>query len=148
MPTGFARLLTHGCLHCECQAQTSESPEADKQVRPDEPQPGAIAIPKTPRQRDREHLRFVTRQPCLVCGRQPCDPRHLRFAQPKGLTQKVSDEFTVPLCRAHHRELHRTGKEIDWWSRIGINPLNCARQLWLATHPFTCNHEIILRSTV
>ena len=65
-----------------------------------------------------------------------CDPHHLRFAQPRGLTQKVSDEFTVPLCRAHHRELHRTGKEVDWWSRIGIDPLNCARQLWLATHPF------------
>jgi hypothetical protein len=38
-------------------------------------------------------------------------PTHLRFAQPRGLGQKVSDEFTVPLCREHHRELHRAGKE-------------------------------------
>ena len=51
------------------------------------------------------------------------------------LAQKVSDEFTVPLCRAHHRELHRAGKEGDWWSRTGFEPLNSARRLWLETHP-------------
>ena len=48
---------------------------------------------------------------------------------------KVSDEFTVPLCRAHHRELHRTGKETDWWSKMGIEPLGFARELWLGTRP-------------
>ena len=39
------------------------------------------------------------------------DPHHLRFAQPRALGLKVSDEFTVPLCRGHHRELHRAGNE-------------------------------------
>ena len=76
-----------------------------------------LALPETKRLRDKQHLRFVAKQPCLVCGREPCDPHHLRFAQPRGLGQKVSDEFTVPLCRAHHRELHRAGKESDWWAR-------------------------------
>jgi hypothetical protein len=83
--------------------------------------------------RDKQHLRFVAKQPCLVCGREPCDPHHLRFAQPRGLGQEISDEFTVPLCRAHHRELHRAGKEKDWWSKNGIEPLSLARVLWIQT---------------
>jgi len=94
-----------------------------------------LSLPEPRRQRDRDHLRFVAKQPCLVCGRQPSDPHHLRFAQGRGLGQKVSDEFTVPLCRAHHRELHRAGKEVEWWSRIGIEPLQPARTLWCLTHP-------------
>jgi Rad52/22 family double-strand break repair protein len=64
----------------------------------------ALAEPK--RIRDKAHLKFVASQPCSVCGRQPSDPHHLRFAQPRGLGLKVSDEFTVPLCRVHHRQLH------------------------------------------
>ncbi|QDW41821.1 DUF968 domain-containing protein [Bradyrhizobium sp. KBS0727] len=94
-----------------------------------------LALPETKRLRDKQHLRFVAKQPCLVCGREPCDPHHLRFAQARGLGQKVSDEFTVPLCRAHHRELHRAGKERDWWSKMAIDPLGSARDLWLGTHP-------------
>jgi hypothetical protein len=46
--------------------------------------------------RDKAHLRFVASQSCLICGRQPSDPHHLRFAQPRALGLKVSDEFTVP----------------------------------------------------
>jgi hypothetical protein len=100
-----------------------------------EPLASQITLQEPKRLRDKQHLRFVAKQPCLVCGREPSDPRHLRFAQARGLAQKVSDEFTVPLCRAHHRELHRAGKEIDWWSRTGIEPLQSARSLWSLTHP-------------
>jgi hypothetical protein len=94
-----------------------------------------LTLPETKRLRDKQHLRFVAKQPCLVCGREPCDPHHLRFAQPRGLGQKVSDEFTVPLCRAHHRELHRAGREIDWWSTKSLDPLESARSLWVVAHP-------------
>jgi hypothetical protein len=69
-----------------------------------------LAEPK--RLRDKAHLKFVASQPCLVCGRQPSDPHHLRFAQPRAIGLKVSDEFTVALCRGHHRELHQTGNEV------------------------------------
>ena len=44
--------------------------------------------------------------------------------------RKVSDEFTVPLCRAHHRELHHSGNEAAWWHDMGIDPLEIARELW------------------
>ena len=92
-----------------------------------------IAEPK--RLRDKAHLKFVASQPCLVCGRQPSDPHHLRFAQPRALGLKVSDEFTVPLCRGHHRQLHQAGNEVAWWERLKIKPLETAKTLWEQTHP-------------
>ena len=58
-----------------------------------------LAISEPRRLRDKVHLRFVAKQPCLICERLPCDAHHLRFAQGRGLGLKVSDEFTVPLCR-------------------------------------------------
>ena len=74
-------------------------------------------------------------QPCLVCGRHPSDPHHLRFAQPRALGVKVSDEFTVPLCRGHHSQLHQASNEIVWWTTNNIDALPVARQLWEQTHP-------------
>ena len=95
---------------------------------------GRIA-PKTIRLRDKAHRKFVGSQPCLVCGRSPTDAHHLRFAQPRALGRKVSDEFTVPVCRVHHRELHRHGDEATWWQTIKIDPLPVARRLWLHARP-------------
>jgi ERF superfamily len=91
--------------------------------------------PEPRRVRDRDHVRYVAQQACLVCGRQPCDAHHLRFAQDRALGRKVSDEFTVPLCRGHHRELHRHGDEAAWWQKSGFDPIGSARALWLETHP-------------
>jgi hypothetical protein len=85
--------------------------------------------------RDREHVRSVTRNGCLVCGRTPSDAHHLRFTQKRALGRKVSDEFTVPLCRGHHRELHRHGDEPAWWTKLGLDPRDAARTLWLQSHP-------------
>ena len=85
------------------------------------------------RYRDKAHLQFVAYQPCLICGRLPCDPHHIRFAQKRALGRKVSDEFSVPLCRLHHRELHRSGNERRWWKGVGIDPLKIARALWKRT---------------
>jgi hypothetical protein len=95
---------------------------------------GPIA-PKTIRLRDKDHRKFVASQPCLLCGRLPADAHHLRFAQPRALGRKVSDEFTVPVCRVHHRELHRHGDEAAWWQKTKIDPLPIARRLWLHARP-------------
>jgi hypothetical protein len=94
-----------------------------------------LALPVSRRIRDREHVKSVAQQPCLVCGRRPADAHHLRFAQSPALGRKVSDEFTVPLCRGHHREIHRCGDEAVWWKKTGIDPSAAARVLWLKTHP-------------
>ena len=93
----------------------------------------AIAEPK--RLRDKAHLKFVASQPCLICGRQPSDPHHLGFAQPRAIGLKVSDEFTVPLCRGHHRQLHQAGNEEAWWTARKIAALAIAKDLWAETRP-------------
>jgi ERF superfamily len=85
------------------------------------------------RYRDRAHLKFVAGQPCLVCGRSPSDPHHLRFMQPRALGRRVSDEFAVPLCRTHHRALHRRGDETIWWMSVDLDPVAVAQRLWHQT---------------
>ncbi len=90
-----------------------------------------VAAPR--RYRNREHLRHVAQQACLICGRKQSDPHHLRFLQPRALGRKVSDEFAVPLCRSHHRAVHRAGDEQAWWKAAGIDPVKVARQLWRQT---------------
>ena len=94
-----------------------------------------LAHPEPRRFRDKDHVKFVAKQPCLICGRRPSDSHHLRFAQHRALGRKVSDEFTVPLCRGHHREVHRCGDEAAWWIKAGVDPNMAARALWLETHP-------------
>ena len=91
------------------------------------------ALGKTVRVRDKDHRRFVLRQACLVCGRVPSDPHHLTFTQPRALGRRVSDEFIVPICRVHHRELHRSGDELARWRRLNIDPLPVALRLWQQT---------------
>src|SRR6516164_2058555 len=110
---------------------TSQKPstEAKKRARGR----AARALGKTVRLRDKGHRRFVLRQPCLVCGRVPSDPHHLTFTQPRALGYRVSDEFTVPVCRIHHRELHRSGDEAGWWQKLNIDPLPVALRLWQHT---------------
>jgi hypothetical protein len=88
---------------------------------------------KTARQRSKRHLRFVASQPCLICKAWPCDAHHLKFAQARSLSMKVSDEFTVPLCRSHHQELHRHGNEAAWWANVQVAPLEVAKRLWETT---------------
>jgi ERF superfamily len=85
---------------------------------------------KTIRLRDKDHCKFVASQPCIVCGRTPSEAHHIRFAQPRALGRKVSDEYTVPICRVHHRDLHGYGDEASWWAGVGIDPLPIALELW------------------
>ena len=115
--------------------------DGDRKSRPKEHQrvpaidKSVLALPVPRRVRDRDHVKCVAKQPCLICGRRPADAHHLRLAQSRALGRKVSDEFTVPLCRGHHREVHRCGDEAAWWNKVGIDPTVTARALWLKTHP-------------
>jgi hypothetical protein len=119
-------------------APARPAPGSNGPKRRPKPRPvdkSALTLPEPRRVRDRDHVRYVARQPCLICGRQPADAHHLRFAQGRALGRKVSDEFTVPLCRGHHRELHRHGDEAASWTKVGIDPTVPARAQWLETHP-------------
>jgi hypothetical protein len=108
---------------------------ADQGLKTPQTNKSVLVLSEPRRIRDRDHIRHVIKQPCLICGRRPSDPHHLRFAQSRALGRKVSDEFTVPLCRGHHREVHRCGNEAAWWNKAGIDPTVVARALWLETHP-------------
>ena len=101
----------------------------------------ALAMPEPRRVRARAHVGFVAQHPCLICGRRPADAHHLRFVQSKALGRKVSDEFIVPLCRGHHREVHRCGDEAVWWKNVGIDPTLAARSFWLESHPQPAGEE-------
>jgi DNA recombination protein Rad52 len=105
--------------------------------------PAQLLIPKEKRIRNKGHLTFVASQPCLVCGRNPAQAHHIRFAQPSALGLKVSDEFTVPLCNGHHDSLHHTGDERAWWARHGIiEPLKFAARLWAASRQRSTGNEL------
>jgi hypothetical protein len=113
-------------LRAEETSKRSASSSIDKSL---------LTLPEPRRIRDKDHVRFVAKQPRLICGRQPADAHHLRFTQLQAIGRKVSDEFTVPLCWGHHREIHRCGNETGWWKNSGIDPTVNARVLWLKTHP-------------
>jgi hypothetical protein len=105
-------------------ATNAEDQNAERMVTP---------LRKEMRRRNKAHLAFVAAQPCLICRRAPCDAHHLKFAQPRSLGRKVSDEFAVPLCREHHHELHRHGNEMAWWANLQIDALKEAKELWAVT---------------
>lgn len=129
-------VVTKDTAHTRQQLQVQ--PSADMPIAPTSPDPkqaridkSVLTISEPKRHRDKTHLRFVGSRPCIVCGRQPSDAHHLRFAQPRALGMKVSDEFTVPLCREHHRQLHHAGNEQAWWHNLSIKPLPIAQELWM-----------------
>lgn len=132
------------------QSPTSESQNGE-QVRSEPRKPLRIkpaseevtVLKKPVRERDRGHLKFVAGQPCLVCGRTPSDPHHIRFADSWTVGRKVSDRFTVPLCRIHHHELHRRGNERVWWQQQGIDPLLRADGLWKMTHTLAADGSFL-----
>ena len=150
-PPGRAELMAALRASVELAAAKEAALPANRRrrkSRPHEPQPaapplppvnnavlwhvdkGALPLSEPRRYRDRAHLEFVASQPCLLCGRQPCDAHHLRFMQPRALGRRVSDEFAVPLCRNHHRALHRSGDEAAWWTSANIDAIAVAHRLW------------------
>jgi hypothetical protein len=134
-PSPVANDISAGEGAMTAEATSQQESEASR-IGSDEPRgidKSVLAVAAPWRYRNREHLRFVARQPCLVCGRKPSDPHHLRYMQPRALGRKASDEFTVPLCRVHHRAAHRAGDERAWWKAAAIDPMKFARRLWKQT---------------
>jgi hypothetical protein len=53
-----------------------------------------------------------------------------RWRKARALGLKFSNEFTVPLCRDHHRALLQAGNEVAWWHDLDIKALEIAKGLW------------------
>jgi hypothetical protein len=133
-PTSTAdQLQTDSPTAPQLDARQSSAPAELKLTSP-EVGHRAVPIPKAVRKRNKAHRDFVCSQPCLICGRRPSDAHHIQFGQPRALGRKVSDEFTVPLCRVHHRDLHRDSDEKKWWETANIEPMEIAQRLWRETH--------------
>jgi hypothetical protein len=132
-----AAVLEEACEGVEATASrenvTDHTAGPDPHLRKGKIDKSVLTIGMPRRYRNKDHLRFVAQQPCLLCGRKPSDPHHLRFVQPRALGRKASDEFAVPLCRVHHREVHRAKDEKAWWQQARIEPLKVARKLWKET---------------
>ncbi len=77
-------------------ARSAEGAKSADANRPKGIDKRVLAVSAPRRYRNREHLRFVAQQPCLICGRKPSDPHHLRYMQPRALGRKASDEW----CRS------------------------------------------------
>jgi hypothetical protein len=131
----FEALLARFAASVEPLIKLAAGPARSKKGRSPAIDKSILALPAPRRIRDRDHVKSVAKQPCLVCGRRPADAHHLRFAQSQAMGRKVSDEFTIPLCRGHHREVHRSGDEMTWWAKTRIDPRAAARVLWLKSHP-------------
>jgi len=139
--TGLAPQLVAHLKQCAVALAKATNNQTDSTQTTSTPRPSngpaakvnksVLTIGEPRRIRCKEHLRYVASQPCAVCGRTPSHAHHIRHAQPRGLGLKVSDEFTVPLCAIHHRDLHTTTKEREWWQDRKIDPLIIARALWL-----------------
>jgi hypothetical protein len=135
-PSQSAEAADDAALSTHVDLAGAHAPLAKGNGDPDQPDGinKSMLVIATPRRyRNREHLRYVAQQACLICGRKQSDPHHLRYLQPRALGRKASDEFAVPLCRSHHRAVHRAGNEQAWWKAAGIDPIKVARKLWRQT---------------
>jgi hypothetical protein len=67
--------------------------------------PAVPTLGKTVRLRDKEHRKFVSRQSCLVCGRKPSDPHHLRFVKPTDATRSRAQVRKLTLANGGRGEM-------------------------------------------
>ena len=121
---------------------------ADERVRSTEPDRAAasdearsridkslLAIPVLRRLRDKTHLRFMAKQPCL-------DLRAPALRCPSSAVRAIPRSQSQGQRRIHGPAVpgtpsrtapHRQGT--DWWAKAGLEPISLARKLWLETHP-------------
>ncbi|MFC6123229.1 DUF968 domain-containing protein [Citrobacter bitternis] len=63
--------------------------------------------PKRRRWENTTYTRWVKAQQCACCSNPADDPHHVIGHGQGGMGTKAHDLFVLPLCRAHHDELHR-----------------------------------------
>ena len=77
--------------------------------------------------RSNKYLKSVRGEPCLICmAPPPSQAHHMRHSEHRGFSQKVGDQFTVPLCWKCHGDCHTRGNESEWWALNGIDGIEWA----------------------
>lgn len=69
-----------------------------------------MLIPKQNFIRDKNHLAFIRKLPCIVCGKSPCEAAHIRTNSGAGTGIKPGDDRVVPLCTMCHKKQHATSE--------------------------------------
>lgn len=83
-----------------------------------------------------KHLMYLRTLPCIVsvdgqyCNGSPVHAHHLTILKgERGVGQKVGDNYTLPVCAIHHRNLHDMGEK-KFWEAWGIDAIEEALKLW------------------
>lgn len=84
---------------------------------------------KPQRFRSRAYRMHVASLRCCVCGG-PSQPHHLLRTPEKGMGMKSGDNWCIPLCPAHHHELHQDGNETRFLEACGIDGPALARTIF------------------
>lgn len=92
---------------------------------------------------DADYLAWLHELPCCISGRRPVEAAHVSFANlragatGRGMSQKASDRFALPLHADLHRilpEAQHNHNEQEWWDKRGIDPHYLALALYGAFH--------------
>ena len=78
------------------------------------------------------YLDVVRQEACLICGGASgdSDAHHLKFMGGRGMGKKADDKWAAPLCRIHHSELHRFGREVEFWTKHSVNVVEWCEKSW------------------
>lgn len=67
---------------------------------------------------------------CCICKNPVADAHHLRtVGHRRAAALKNGDDFTIPLCRKHHDDLHMFGDEKLFLALHGIDAVLILRQI-------------------
>jgi hypothetical protein len=90
---------------------------------------------RQPREKNKKHLEFVSRLPCIITGRGPVQVCHIRFPsiahdkRQTGKGEKPDDRWVLPMTPEMHA-LQHSGNEQKFWEGHGIDPLATAQLLY------------------
>jgi len=103
---------------------------------------------RQPRERNKAHLEFVSRLPCVITGRGPVQVCHIRFPslhhgkRQTGKGEKPDDRWVLPMIPEMHAKQHSMNEEA-FWASYGIDPLATAQLLYAASGNFNEGVKVI-----
>lgn len=82
------------------------------------------------RLRSKKRMQAARELGCAICKNPVADAHHLRtIGHRRAMSLKNGDDFTIPLCRRHHDELHAFGDEKLFLALNGVDVVQILRQL-------------------
>lgn len=121
----LSRFRHRGTRPRKCPKNRSRAKVIDKSV---------LALSEPRRIWDRDHVRYVVKQPCLICGRRPAMPTTCA-SHKAGCSNERSAMISPSRCAEETIARCTVSAKSAWWKKAGIDPTENARALWLKTRP-------------